>query len=151
MDILPQLLFSRMPILKTTSCALPGFSGDLQQWLKLWCGKIIQKYCYNSKCHFNRTIGSWDTAFWTIILALALGPLIQSPKKYDGQSTNYLPLYYIHRKGEVFSWYTHCSWSNPISFWIVYSWGLTFFCHIQFRSLCGSSESKNTYILWFSL
>ena len=34
---------------------------------------------------------------------------------------------YICRLPPVFSRSTHCSWSNPISFWIVYSWGFTFF------------------------
>ena len=36
------------------------------------------------------------------------------------------PLYYICSIVEVFSRSTHCSWSNPISFWIAYSWDESF-------------------------
>ena len=60
------------------------------------------------------------------------------------------PLYYICVIGEVFSRSTHCSWSNPKSFWIAYSWDASFFGPIQFHSLCAENKPKNTSILWLS-
>ena len=64
----------------------------------------------------------------------------------------YLPLYYIRSLGEVFSRSTHCSWSNPISFWIAYSWDASFFwSHPISFTLCRERAKKHFYPLIVTL